>query len=208
LSSEDKDSYPATRWATVVGGDYNEGNTSGPIFDESYFSTFLGQDFNCVPAVSTSPLQGSGKRIFLGSAVMNSPAGITFPVAQFNNTDPNTLDDYEEGTWTPAQAGVILTVAFATYTKIGRLVQYTFDLTWPVTADSTGVNITGWVHTAQVNSGSLSVGFSTYTNIVTGTSGPAGLPFYNAGGVPSTQVINSDLSGKRIVGSGTYYTLT
>jgi hypothetical protein len=71
LSSENKNNYPANRWTTVIGGDYNEGNALGPIFDESYFSTFTGLDFNSVPAATTSPLQGSGKRIWVGSNIIS-----------------------------------------------------------------------------------------------------------------------------------------
>ena len=55
-----------------------------------------------------------------------SGSGITFPATQSASTDANTLDDYEEGTWTP-----VLTVGFTvvgatnhtgTYTRIGRIV--------------------------------------------------------------------------------------
>jgi hypothetical protein len=56
----------------------------------------------------------------------SSGAGITFPATQSASTDANTLDDYEEGTWTPSQgAGLTVVGAFSssgTYTKIGRLV--------------------------------------------------------------------------------------
>lgn len=56
-----------------------------------------------------------------------SGAGISFPAAQSASTDANTLDDYEEGTWTPAftvSAGgsATFTLLEAKYTKIGRLV--------------------------------------------------------------------------------------
>jgi len=34
-----------------------------------------------------------------------SGAGITFPATQSASTDANTLDDYEEGTWTPVVVG-------------------------------------------------------------------------------------------------------
>ena len=55
-----------------------------------------------------------------------SGAGITFPATQSASTDANTLDDYEEGTWTPNQgAGLTVVGAFSstgTYTKIGRVV--------------------------------------------------------------------------------------
>lgn len=52
---------------------------------------------------------------------------IKFPATQVPSADPNTLDDYEEGTWTPAfsvSAGgsVTFTVIEAKYVKVGRLV--------------------------------------------------------------------------------------
>lgn len=34
-----------------------------------------------------------------------SGAGVTFPATQSASTDPNTLDDYERGTWTPSLGG-------------------------------------------------------------------------------------------------------
>ena len=64
-----------------------------------------------------------------------SGAGITFPATQSASTDVNTLDDYEEGTWTPSVSstggsGVITTyTSSGTYTKIGRLVTATARIT-------------------------------------------------------------------------------
>lgn len=61
-----------------------------------------------------------------GATPSASGAGITFPATQSASTDPNTLDDYEEGTWTPTQgAGLTVVGSFSStgkYTKIGRLV--------------------------------------------------------------------------------------
>jgi len=52
--------------------------------------------------------------------------GITFPATQVPSADANTLDDYEEGTWTPtatALSGSITSYGSSgTYTKIGRTV--------------------------------------------------------------------------------------
>lgn len=49
--------------------------------------------------------------------------GITFPAAQSASSDANTLDDYEEGTWTPSVGGTATYVTQSgTYTKIGRAV--------------------------------------------------------------------------------------
>jgi len=58
--------------------------------------------------------------------VLQLKSGITFPATQVSATDANTLDDYEEGTWTPAQgAGLTVVGAYSSsgqYTKIGRSV--------------------------------------------------------------------------------------
>jgi len=56
----------------------------------------------------------------------SSGAGITFPATQSASSDANTLDDYEEGTWTgtltATTAPTIPPTATGTYTKIGRVV--------------------------------------------------------------------------------------
>jgi len=52
-------------------------------------------------------------------------SGITFPATQVASSDANTLDDYEEGTWTPVATGLTAVGAVtytAAYTKIGRVV--------------------------------------------------------------------------------------
>jgi hypothetical protein len=51
--------------------------------------------------------------------------GIRFPATQVPSSNANTLDDYEEGTWTPVVGGVTLTGA-GRYTKVGRLVSISF----------------------------------------------------------------------------------
>jgi hypothetical protein len=72
--------------------------------------------------------------ISVGNATpTTSGAGITFPASQSASTDANTLDDYEEGTWTPNQgAGLTVIGAFSsagTYVKIGRVVTITGKVT-------------------------------------------------------------------------------
>lgn len=69
------------------------------------------------------------------TALTLTGAGVKFPAAQVPSADPNTLDDYEEGTWTPTLTFVTpgnLTVTYTTrlgtYTKTGRQV----DLCWQV----------------------------------------------------------------------------
>jgi hypothetical protein len=49
--------------------------------------------------------------------------GITFPATQSASADANTLDDYEEGAWTPSLGGnTTYIVQTGSYTKVGRLV--------------------------------------------------------------------------------------
>jgi len=70
-----------------------------------------------------------GHTLALDSAVPNSGTGITFPVTQSASSDGNTLDDYEEGTWTPVytpNAGAFTTATYSrqtgVYQKIGNTV--------------------------------------------------------------------------------------
>jgi hypothetical protein len=68
-----------------------------------------------------------------------SGSGITFPATQSASTNVNTLDDYEEGTWTPTDAsgnGLTFSSVSAYYTKIGDMVFTTFSLTFPGTTGS------------------------------------------------------------------------
>lgn len=64
----------------------------------------------------------------VASGTTPSLNGITFPATQVASADANTLDDYEEGTWTPAitggsTAGTTTHVAQnGKYTKIGNMV--------------------------------------------------------------------------------------
>jgi hypothetical protein len=70
-----------------------------------------------------------------------SGAGITFPATQSASTDANTLDDYEEGTWTPTLISGGCT-GTAYYTKIGRQVTINGIIAWASNgAGTTGVTI-------------------------------------------------------------------
>jgi hypothetical protein len=70
--------------------------------------------------------------------------GITFPATQVPSADANTLDDYEEGTFTPTATNLTTLTGSATwsgtYTKIGNTVIAQWNLTggnFTVTANST-----------------------------------------------------------------------
>jgi hypothetical protein len=59
--------------------------------------------------------------------------GIKFPATQSASTDANTLDDYEEGSWTPTWtpatgSGATVNTANGYYTKVGNMVTVVFRL--------------------------------------------------------------------------------
>ena len=66
-----------------------------------------------------------------GATASASGAGITFPTTQSASTNANTLDDYEEGSFslTVTSASYTASPASGTYTKIGRLVYCKFFIT-------------------------------------------------------------------------------
>jgi hypothetical protein len=59
-----------------------------------------------------------------GATPSTSGSGISFPATQSASSDANTLEDFEEGTWTPVvpASSVTYTSRIGTYTKIGNVV--------------------------------------------------------------------------------------
>lgn len=79
-----------------------------------------------------------------------SGAGISFPATASGSSDANTLDDYEEGTFTPELTGGFSSgpTSYGTqsgsYTKIGRLVYFQIDLDANgAVSDASHVSISG-----------------------------------------------------------------
>lgn len=75
--------------------------------------------------------------------------GIGFPATQVPSSDPNTLDDYEEGSFTPvakgqSSAGVgTYTIQLGKYTKVGRVVFFQILITWTAHTGTGNLQITG-----------------------------------------------------------------
>jgi hypothetical protein len=138
-----------------------------------------------------------------------SGAGISFPATQSASSDANTLDDYEESTWVPADAsgaGLTFTSVTATYTKIGNVVTVFAKLTYPSTASGLQAKISG-LPFAAANGGLI-----LFANPGTNTAG-AGQGWIDAAGTTMTLVTqangakaNSQLSTLALYFSGTYLT--
>ena len=93
--------------------------------------------------------------IGVGAATASaSGAGITFPATQSASSDANTLDDYEEGTFTPVlspNAGSITTQSsYGYYTKVGNSVTVLVAISIANGGTASGVGtITGLPFTSQ-----------------------------------------------------------
>ena len=81
---------------------------------------------------------------------------IKFPATQNSSANANTLDDYEEGTWTPSDAsgaGLGVSNGGCSYVKIGTWVCVTFDITLAVNVSGTA-SLIGGLPYASSGSGS------------------------------------------------------
>lgn len=79
-----------------------------------------------------------------GSIAMSGLSGLTFKATQVASADANTLDDYEEGTWTPALdfdgvPATSYTTQYGMYTKVGRVVTVSGRIVLNVKGAGTGL---------------------------------------------------------------------
>lgn len=138
---------------------------------------------------------------------------ITFSAADagiiFNKTGAltnSTLNDYEEGSWTPNdQSGASLTFTSITarYTKIGRLVNLNFQFTFPSTANASNIQIGGlpFVPGSGNATGALGTDQTGAFNIVTIASAVNYIYIRNTSNQNPT---NANFSGKFVSAAITY----
>lgn len=132
-----------------------------------------------------------------------SGKGIDFSsTSQAPGMTSELLRDYEEGTWTPTNNYVTLTVNAAQYTKVGRLVYASFDVTFPVNAQGNLAEIMGLPYAVGGTVKTASVTWTNYGSALFLTAEyNTGGPLYNTAGAGVT---NANLSGKRVVGMYVY----
>ncbi len=122
-------------------------------------------------AVSALTTFAAGTTIGVGGATPSaSGAGITFPATQSASTDANTLDDYEEGTWTPTSTGGgwTFTIDDAQYVKIGKQVSVWASITNTGSGNGNQITIGGLPFTLPTNCYAVSV-FDTGGNAKAGS---------------------------------------
>jgi hypothetical protein len=96
-----------------------------------------------------------------------SGAGITFPAALSASSDANTLDDYEEGTFTPTDgsgASLSFTSNSGSYTRIGNMVFVRLIVIYPTTSNLSQAGIIlPFTSSSTAGNGGAFVSFTTTT---------------------------------------------
>jgi hypothetical protein len=156
--------------------------------------------------LSTSPTLTTPKAtttIGVGNATPSaSGAGITFPAAVNASSDVNTLDDYEEGTWTPVIKGgtsdptITYTKQEGTYVKVGKMLVIQFDVRWSAKSGGSGTLFIGGIPftaNAQYNYGAVNE-----KNGLTMNSGNTYITGEVAGGTTGFYPLQSQASGASV----------
>ena len=168
----------------------------------------------------------SAGRVLVGTATANTSGaklqtsdGITFPATAVASADPNTLDDYEEGTFTPTVIGSG-TAGTATYnfqngryTKVGRIVHFEIFLEWSLGTGTGALRVSGLPFTSGngITQPAVTVGgqnniassVNTYLNAYILTSSTQILIAENPIGGGARNTVTYDAAGEFML-SGTY----
>ena len=145
---------------------------------------------------------------FSANGITLTQGRITFPASQIASSDANTLDDYEEGTFTPGIAfggnavGVSYTTQTGTYTKIGNRYLIDIVITLSSKGSSTGaVTVTGLPDTvgalapASVRLSALAAGLDAFhSGVFQVSTTTVPLQYVLAGGTAITNLLDSDVS--------------
>ena len=145
-----------------------------------------------------------------GATPSTSGSGISFPATQSASSNANTLDDYEEGTFTPTLTSSSGSVTYGSqqgiYTKVGNTVTCTFWIQW------TGSSLSGSTvlmnnlpfsqsYNSRPSPSIRANGFASATNVLGGWVPGGGtsiqIGYYASGG-------GGDVSGSQITGGGEY----
>lgn len=151
--------------------------------------------------------------------------GIGFPATQVPSADANTLDDYEEGVFTPgitfggSATGITTSASSGNYTKIGRVVYIAGVLTltskgglsgaavinglpFTVGNNLTGTSMNGIIGSLCTVGGTALADFSLSPNAPSSTL----IPFNYTGGT-ATQVVAADVSDSFSIRFSGHYTV-
>jgi hypothetical protein len=188
---------------------YGQGSTYDVVLGRRTTNVALGVLADTVNLFAGGSIKATST-ISVGAATPStSGAGITFPATQSASSDANTLDDYEEGTWTPVIRGSstagtgTYTTQQGTYTKIGNSVRFQAYIEWTAHTGSGQLEVTGYPFTSTAETTPISLSFyggptfvsgnfiQAYvnpSNTVSGTAQTTSASAFSSVGVPSTGI--------------------
>jgi hypothetical protein len=154
--------YGVTRYETFDGA-------------HQWYTAPSGTAGNAITFTQALTLNANGALVLQGGNTSASGVGVAFPATQSASSDANTLDDYEEGTFTPTitlgGGSVTYTTQTGSYTKVGRLVTVQIRIVVNVATTPSGtVEIKSLPFTiAATAKGAISIGVSSATASATTT---------------------------------------
>jgi len=192
ISFKSKDSGETTREVAKIVGESHSGSNEGNLAFQTLNGGTLATKWKVFKNGNLLP-SNSSYGIYLGTS---------------SAAEANLLDDYEEGTWTPALTGLTLTTALGNYTKIGQIVHWGFRVVLPATTANTHFSVTGLPFSHSLSNDYRFGGALIYANgnigadvtcIVVGNA----VQFYKNG---SSFVEYGDYNAKDVRASGAYIT--
>ena len=162
---------PASKFVVANGSvealEFNPtGGTAGGAYIQGYNRTsfvytpveIIASSFAVYPQGGAVKVNVNFNGLGLGTGTPSSGIGITFPATQDPSSNANTLDDYEEGTWTPGvnfgggTTGITYQQQVGSYTKIGNRVMAQALVTLLTKGSSSGTfQLTGLPFTTSSN---------------------------------------------------------
>ena len=146
-----------------------------------------------------------------GSGVLSASAGIALGVG-IASTASNVLDDYEEGTWTPADvSGASLSLSVtgtAKYVKIGNTVFFTVDrIVYPSTSNTASAALGGLPFTNTGNNIGIHTIITANANAHKGLLISSSTKIFFYAEQTETNSSNANLSGASLYGISGVYTI-
>jgi len=170
------------------------------------------------PTFDTTTLTGTTTASALVDISGASAGQIKFPASQNASANANTLDDYEEGTWTPAltfgggSTGMTWTLQVGWYTKVGNVVTAGWNLQTLTKGSSTGAATLAGLPFSTANAMGGCLGYTekltsiTYPGFYINIGNPTAMNLLVDGAANSMTDTNFVVGANYIRGSFTYNT--
>lgn len=201
--------------ATAVTGESGSGallfGTSPSIASPTLSGTATGTyTLGGTPSITAPTLTGTTAVTGLLNLSGASAGQIQFPATQNSSANANTLDDYEEGSWTPTLGGTTTyTLQSGSYTKIGRVVYVRGAMQVNTIGTGSSGTISGLPCTALAQDYGVSLGtFSSLINNVTALYGRVNASNATASFFGASAAASANTGVSAIFGNSTALTFT